>query len=63
MNYIYTYIYLYHNSSVWLDTLDAWNWDRNPPNFTLDLVSDRSANKRTTFGKGIIKQLEQMQLQ
>ena len=33
---------MYHNSSVWLD---AWNWDRNPPNFTLDLVSDRSANK------------------
>ena len=37
-------ISLYHNSSVWLDTLDAWSWDRNPPNFTFDLVSDRSAN-------------------
>ena len=45
--YIYIYIYivinrqtvsLYHNSSVWLDTRDASSWDRNPPNFTLDLV-------------------------
>ena len=44
--YIYIYIYivilrqtvsLYHNSSVWLDTEDAWSWDWNPPNFTLDL--------------------------
>ena len=51
--YIYIYIYivihrltvsLYHSPSVRLDTLDAWSWDRNPPNFTLDLVSDRSAN-------------------
>ena len=39
---------LYHNSSVWLDTLDTRSWDRNPPNFTLGLVSDDSANKRTT---------------
>ena len=23
------------------------NWERNPPNFTLDFVSDRSANKCT----------------
>ena len=38
---------LYHNSSVWLDTEDAWSWDRNPPNYTLDLVSYCSANKRT----------------
>ena len=29
---------LYRNPSVWLHTLDAWSWDRNPPNFTLDLV-------------------------
>ena len=53
--YIYIYIVihrqtvsLYHNSSVWLDTLDAWSWDQNPPNFTLDLVLYRTANKRTT---------------
>ena len=47
---IYTYIYIYivnhrqtislsHNSSVWLDVQDALSWDRNPPNFVLDLVS------------------------
>ena len=51
--YIYIYIYifihrqtvsLYHNSSVWLETEDAWSWDRNLPNVTLDLVSERSAN-------------------
>ena len=55
--YIYIYIYivihrqtvsLYHNSSVWLDMYDAWSWDRNLPNFSLDLVSDCLANKRTT---------------
>ena len=56
-HWVYWYIYIYivthrptvsltHNSSVWLDTSDAWSWDRNPPNFTLDLVSDRSTNKR-----------------
>ena len=28
---------------------------RNPPNFTFDLVSDRSANKRTTFVLGNIR--------
>ena len=39
---------LYHNFPVWLDTLDAWSWDRNPPNFTLDLVLYRSAQSRTT---------------
>ena len=56
--YIYKYILssrqtvsLYHNSSVWLDTLDTWSWDRNPPNFTLDLVSDRSANNRTSSAR------------
>ena len=27
---------LYHNSSVWLDTLDASSWDQNPPNFMLE---------------------------
>ena len=31
-----------------LGTQDAWSWDQNPPNFTLDLVSYNSANKRTT---------------
>ena len=30
---------LYNNFSVWLHTLDASSWDRNLPNFTLDLVS------------------------
>ena len=53
--YIYIYIFihrqtvsLYHKSSAWVDTQDAWSWDRNPSNFTLDLVSYCSANKRTT---------------
>ena len=41
--YIYIYIYIYsptdrlslsHNASVWLDTRDASNWDRNQANFT-----------------------------
>ena len=27
-------IYIYHNSSVWLDTQDASSWDQNPPDFT-----------------------------
>ena len=31
---------LCHNSTVWLDTQDALSWDRNPPNFTLDFVSN-----------------------
>ena len=34
---------LYHNSSVWLDTQDVSCWDRNPPNFMLDMLSDCSA--------------------
>ena len=29
-------VQLYHNSSVWQDTLDALNWVRKPPNYTLD---------------------------
>ena len=46
--YIYVVIHrqtvsLYQNSSVWLDTQNASSWDQNPPNFTLDLVSYRSA--------------------
>ena len=58
--YIYIYIYIYfvidrrtvsfyQNSSVWLHTADAWSRDRNPSKFTLQLASDRSANKRTTL--------------
>ena len=38
--YIYCYpqtVLLYHNSSVWLDTLDASSCNRNAPNFTLPL--------------------------
>ena len=55
-SYIYIYIYivihrqsvsLYQNSSIWLDTQDASNWDRNPPNFTLDLISNSSAISTT----------------
>ena len=34
---------------------DAWSRDWNPSSFTLDLVSDRSANKRTTLAKGILR--------
>ena len=36
---------LNHNSSVWHARKTLEDWDRNPPNFTLDLVSYRSANK------------------
>ena len=43
------------NSSVWLDTQDARSRDRNPSKFTLDEVSDHSANKWTTLAKGIFK--------
>ena len=49
-SYIYIYIVinrqtvsLYRNSSVWLD---ASSWDRNPPNFTLDLISYHSGDIR-----------------
>ena len=27
---------LYHNSSMGIETLDAWSWDRNPLKFTLE---------------------------
>ena len=61
-NNIYIYIVIhrqtvsfYQNSSVWLDTQDARSRDRNPSNFTLDYVSDRSTTKRTTLAKGIFK--------
>ena len=56
--YIYIYIYIVINrqySSVWLDTQDTRSRDRNPSNFTLDKVSDHSANKRITLTKGIFK--------
>ena len=42
-SYIYIYIVihrqtvsLYHNSSVWLDTMEGSSLDRNPPYFTFD---------------------------
>ena len=50
--FYYTYIYivihrqtvsLYHNSLVCLDTRDALSWDRKPPNFKQDLLSNLSA--------------------
>ena len=43
------------NSSGWVNTQDAWSRERNPSNFTLNLVSDRSANRCTTLAKGIIR--------
>ena len=59
---IYIYIVIrrqivsfYHNSSVWVDTLDARSWDRNPSNLTLNKVSDLSATKRATLAEGIFK--------
>ena len=59
--YIYTYIVihrqavsLYHNSSAWLDTQDASSWDRNTPNPTLDMVSNRSAISVTYVSRGIV---------
>ena len=67
--YIYIYIYIYILSST--DRLFhpvrnlqcgytfrmLENRDQNPSNFTLDLVSDCSANKHTTLAKGIFKVL------
>ena len=50
--YIYIYIYIvihrqtfpsYHDASVCPDTQDAPSWDRNPPKFIMDLVSNSSA--------------------
>ena len=66
--YMYIYIYIYILSStyrlfrsirtlVWVDTEDARSRDRNPSNFTLELVSNHSANKCTTLAKGIFKVL------
>ena len=44
---------LYHNTPVWLDTWDASNCDRNPTNFTLDILSNRSAISVTYVSLGI----------
>ena len=45
---------LYQNFSVWLETQDASSWDRNPPNLTLGMVSNRSAILTTYLSSGII---------
>ena len=59
--HIYIYIYCHPQTDCFvlseLFTLDARSRDRNPSNFTLDLVSDHSANKRSTLAKGIFKVL------
>ena len=60
--YIYIVIHiqtvsLYPNSSVWLDTQDAASRDRNPPNFTLNIVSNRSVISTTYASSGIITHL------
>ena len=47
---------LYHNSPVWLDRQDTSSWDRNQHNFTLNLVSYRSAYRQPT---GIFFRLNQ----
>ena len=61
--YIYIYIYivihrqtvsLHQNSSVWRDTQDTSSWDWNPPNFTLDFLSNHSAILTTYISSGII---------
>ena len=52
---------LYHNSSVWLDTQDASCYDRNPPNFRLDVLSNRSAISTTYICSGIRTHLYQLQ--
>ena len=44
----------YQSSSVSLNMLDASSWDRNLPNFTLDLVSNLSAITTTYVSSGII---------
>ena len=32
----------YRKSTVWQNTLDSSSWDRNPPNFMLDMIPNRS---------------------
>ena len=69
VEYIYIYIYnviyrqivlLYHNYSMWLVTQDASSWDRKPPNFTLDMVSNYSAISATGVSSGIIRHMYQL---
>ena len=45
---------LYHDSSVWLVHWDALNWDQNPPNFTLGIVSKCATISATYVSSGII---------
>ena len=45
----------YHNSSVWLDTQNDLSWDRNPSNFMLDMVSNRTAISAKYVSSGIIR--------
>ena len=53
------YIYIWSSTDRLFSSIRnlQWSWDRNPSNFTLDLVSDRSASKRTTLAEGICKVL------
>ena len=57
--YIYIVIHrqvvsLYHKYKEWLDTQGASSWSRNPPNFTLDMVSNHSAISMTYVSPEII---------
>ena len=45
---------LCHNSSAWIDTQDTSSWDRNPLNFTLDLITYRSPIYMTDASSGIL---------
>ena len=47
-------ILLCHNSSVWIDTQDTSSWEQNTPNFTLDLVFNRSTISATYISWVII---------
>ena len=51
MVHIYIYIVIHRQTSVWLDTQDASNWNGNPSNFTLDMVSNCSAIRRYTLSQ------------
>ena len=70
--YIYIYIYiviprktvsLYHNNAVWLDMKDTSSWDRNPPNFTLDMLYNHAAISVTYVSSGIIMHIVLVYLQ
>ena len=64
--HIYIHIYchpqtdfsLYHNSSVWQDSQETSSWNCNPPNFTLGLLSYRSAISVTNVSSGILTHFE-----